>query len=645
MPFHLYINSYELVTFATALVMLAVVWRKKSWWILVLCVPALYLSVDSLSQFMTYDENYIADETLKVHQGEIPEQYLKIRDRTAIAAFSGIFAALDRVGVTFDQQRVLIKCLHWLVALGMLLWVINLCEKIIKDWLRLPLFYGFMLLPTNLLAIKIYTPDALALMLGMAAVLMLYISVRDNTGEHLRLNLIIASLAAQQKFVFNPVLMLVLVAFVYFRTAESQNPKEEILKFTLNGIGWSVLVGLISALLTFIVMQASVLYLLVMLATIADHLIGWVWPILFNLGLAGSGDLAPPREVILPMLLVVVGAVYLTVFLLRWGMPRLGRLLAWFKQWGRAINLGLATVIVLAGLYGHFALNVYLAPPVAVPEGNFTPTSEFNTFVTHFGAESLPEHLFFSVTYACAMFLTAVPTVLWGVFLLTFWKKTPFGFELLLLVGLLIPLGFGVMMVPAVSRYMNFALFLMALGLFFKLGSVLPQTSLKWIPVSAVIGLMLLELLPFAPLYGGFHPVWMKYDKTRQTTATAGHLDPMWWGMGEEMMLAGRKIVEDCDCKDVTLYSSFGSDWLNAPIKTKAFLFSELQPTELPYTAQDYYVINRVSVSFGDVEMPPIDPLFTIDVGGYVYAWVFRGDDLASANFRFVWRSLDESQN
>lgn len=647
MPFHLYINSYEVVTFAAALVMLAVAWRKKSGWLVVLCVPALYLSVDSLSQFMTYDENYIVNETLQVHEGELPPQYILLRSRTSNVILSGIFAVLDRLDVSFTQQRMLLKCLHWLLALGGLLWVIVLGEKIIGEWLALPLFYGLLLLPMNLLAIKSYTPDGLAIMLGMVSCLLLYLTVRDQTDRYVRFNIIIATLAAQQKFILNPVLMLVLVAFVYFRTVDSKNLKGDVLKFTLNGIGWSVLVGFISSMLLFAVMRSSLLYLLVLLTTIADHLIGWVWPILFNLGLAGDGGLAPPREIILPMLLVVVAMVYGSVLFLHWGIPRLGGLLAWFKQWGRVINLGLAMVIVLAGLYGHFALNVYLAPPIAVPEGNFTPTSEFNTFVTHFGAKSLPEHLFFSVTYACAMFLTAVPTVLWGVLLWTLWRKTAFGFELLLLVSLLIPLGFGVMMVPAVSRYMNFALFLMATALLFKVGERLQNASLnmKWIVVGGMMVLFVLEIFPFAPLYGGFHPIWLRYDETRRTTATAGHLDPMWWGMGEEMMLAGRKIVEDCDCHDVTLYSSFGSDWMNAPIKTKVFLFSDLKPTELPYTAQDYYVLNRVSVSFGDVEMPPIAPLFTIDADGYVYAWVFRGDDLAQADFRFVWRSLEESQN
>jgi hypothetical protein len=188
---------------------------------------------------------------------------------------------------------------------------------------------------------------------------------------------------------------------------------------------------------------------------------------------------------------------------------------------------------------------------------------------------------------------------------------------------------------------------MVALGTLLALQQRLQDTSLSihygLIVLFAV--LTLIEIIPFAPVYASFRPLWLTYSKERLHTQRAGYLDALWPGWGEEMMLAGILISQDCPtdgCPETHIYLPYGGEWLAAPetIDTTNIVFSSIGEETIPYTESDYYVLNRVSLAYHFINQPHnIDPVYIIDFRGYEQAWVYRGDQLKAAGFTFHWQN------
>ena len=105
-------------------------------------------------------------------------------------------------------------------------------------------------------------------------------------------------------------------------------------------------------------------------------------------------------------------------------------------------------------------------------------------------------------------------------------------------------------------------------------------------------------------------------------------------------MLAGRIIEDGCEpekCAEYRLHTSYPGIWLDPQYSNMGKVRIYTQPgIELKYTENDFYIVTRSSVIQNTTKFPEgIEPFAVVNVSGYVQSYVFRGDVLANAGFRF----------
>ncbi len=654
-------NSYEAALLFIAAVMLAFHLRRQfgAWkpalFLTVLALPPLYLSVERLSQFLTIDEIYATNETLFISWGNLP-MWFRVRQRTSDVLFSPPFALLSGMVPSLSAVRLkmLLKCAHWLAAFVVLLAIHHvLSAHFLRKGERRLFFvlfiYTALLLPTNNLALKIYTLDALSLTLGVLALLCVVVALREDDVRYALGGLIVAYLAAQEKAIGTPILIVALATYAAVRT-HAQHPRRPLWRVVWNtaqGLSIALLVGIIGALLIVGVRRGGLLIWL--LAGAPDPFLSWVWPFIYLLGGGTDGSVLLPRE----WVLILLGVTFM-------GACALAALILWAKRTvaevpplartAVLVNSVLIALLALTGVVGVYGVHAYLAPAVPIQPGHYAPTTMFNATILHYGATSRWEHILRHVAFTCAYFVVSLPTAYWlmGIGVgLAVWRhpRAEAGVQALLALVWLLPLGFGVLSLPILPRYLNVALFLFALILALHFNAVLANwPAWRRVILSALLGLLLIaEVLPFAPLYGSFYPLWVRYDETRRSHVTPGHLDPLWTGWGEEVMLAAQQLERWCSAEDnplgqpcaaIQLYGVFPGQWLNPAPSIDVRMVEFTTPQERTYTASDYYVIPRVATTFQPFP-EGVEPVMVIAPRGYAYAWVFRGDDLRRAGVTY----------
>ena len=236
------------------------------------------------------------------------------------------------------------------------------------------------------------------------------------------------------------------------------------------------------------------------------------------------------------------------------------------------------------------------------------------------------------------------------------------GVELLLTTALLLPLVFALCQIQVANRYLNLALFLLALIISLKTTESLAAISLKKAVIFCAFFAIILasEVLPFRPVYAAFRPIWSHYPDS--VTPVVGRINPSWLGWGEELMLAGQILEKRYDLvshtpdngvppRALTLYTVYPCEWLTTNKKIKTSLLplplgiekipQTIQMTDSSstddflYTELDYYVINRSSIVQRYCDFPTeVKPSFVISFRGFIQAWVFRGNQLKEAGYR-----------
>jgi hypothetical protein len=636
-------------------------------------LPALYLAIEGSSQFLTVDETYSVPEAIDLSSSMLTS-WLQGGLRTTDAII-GLSMAVVRafVPATVIQSYELAKLGHWLIGFIALLAIHRLLDR---HWVpskhRVAYFvvytYLALLLPVNALSLKVFNYDALSESLAVLTLLQLVVAVRTARADLAGWCIVVATLAAQEKLVASPLVLISVSTFAYLRSASE--PRLSKLKraaaSVLVGYSLAVLISLLSLLVVVWFKGPNLIPIAALV--VFDPVTSWLWPAIeFAFGVGSGLRFVSPFPLVAVSALAAYVLAIAMILVTRFKSVTLSRLAYRLE----VANLAAAVVVFALGAYGTNHVVSYWAPYAPIPPGSYHPTTTMNGAVWHFGAQTRLQHVVSFVAFAYAVFVNAVPSVFWlilvGVGLLTLLtgSKTavPLSISLFLTVGLAFPLAFGLLQVPVGSRYLSLGLFTMAMAITLWMGRFLaPLAQWKQLTAAGVVaGLLVLEVVPFRPVYGAFRPIWSNEDATASMLPAPGRNNPSWLGWGEEAMLAGREVLSRCasgtatgepaqNCASLRLHLAYPGYWLVERPDVRQVLMGEFMKgmshrgmldelfvkDDFQYTAQDYYILNRASIVQQAWKFPTaVPPDFVVEFRGFVEAWVFRGDRLQAANFHF----------
>ena len=689
-------NPAELVTFYWAAFILALYlhWQFKSWRtaiiIAMLCLLPLYLSIERGSQFIGLDETirevYYVDSS---GMGNWRAGAFRISD----ALLGPVMVTMRRAFPALPEVKGLIflKNLHWLVCLALILWIFHILKQYYLPNSRHALFFCLymwtaLLLPTNAYSMKIVHYEFLTL--GLAVIALLYtLSAIETGNKKLALIGLIASiLAANQKLSASPLLLVCAAVFVWFSAGRQKiNP----LRFFWAMLLVLIIVGSLGTLLYFSVGLVRGGNFPSTPLSIFDPLILWAVFILSSM----AGNLNNAVDIISHNLFTLPGvAIALTVIaLLALTLWVAQKVFTNHPEWRlkatnllSRVNFLLVLAVLAVGVSSTYIVQAYWAPFTPILPGYWQSGASFNGVIWHFGAQSQWQHILAFIGYSYAAFVNAVPSILWILYLSTVivvwffcrnsipdWRS-----EVLLFFSLLMPLAFGLGQIPSYNKYYNIGLFLVAIVILLKF-SVSIEHLKDWKAMfigGACAALLILEVMPFAPLYAPFRPFWSnRYVGQPQVF---GKLTvPSWMGAQEDTMLAGTELERRCrssgdytlsgvPCESIVLYSTYYGDWLEPDTRIKTtslplwMVFKDDVPPEFlsekdfSESANVYQVINRQTVvqvcplpnpgiyinmcrdGLFTMPYPGVTPEFTITFRGFTEAWVYRLDRLWDAGYR-----------
>jgi|GEM_PF-2802022 len=653
-------NEIELVSFIVAefILFFYLLYEFRSWKtalpLALASAPPLYLSLERATQFLTADEYQILLETMGVIGGDISLQWmlgsLRTTDTTLGPLLGVVFKLFQITG--YVQPRLLAKSLHYLMGFVLLLWIHHLVNRhFISEANRKPYFVVFFylafLLPVSNLALKVFNYDLLSMLLGIITLLYLIISVRLQNSRYALLSIGVSLLATQEKATAFPILLLACSTFAYL-FGRSSRRRQYILLLVGNIL--AVLVAILTSALCAIAVAVVRVWNVPsgFWLGIFDPLVSWGW--LFIRSANSTADLRASTPLLLTVMILV--SVLLSI-----GWSRLHTILTERPEllhqaggWLARLNLVLIAVVVVAGVVSTFLVDAYWHPFAPIPPDHYRPSVNLNNVTLHFGARTFLQHLLLTGGFITALIANAIPSVLWiavvGATLLQQGRvREHSGIEIELLISatLLVMLGHMFTLAPIHHRYINIWLFLFVLAVSVRVIEAVSRLKpIQQYACSAAFALLLaLEVFPFRPLYAPFRPFWSHYDDS--DVPVAGKINPSWMGWGEEVMLAGQIIREQCrnnnnivdgvPCQDITLYSVYPGEWIDENLIIQTVPFWKLTPEEeLSYTDGDYYLINRSTAIQLACPFPfGIEPAFVISFRGYTQAWVYQGSRLRDA--------------
>lgn len=657
-------NLLEAAALAVALGGLALIARRclgASWWQaglgVLLCAPPLYLSLAETTQFLTADENGILTEMSASGQGGY-SQWLSAALRTTLVQTLPPMSLLQTAGISIDLVFMLVKIMHWLfallfiVAIGLALY--RLLEPVRYRWLFVVSYcWMVFLLPIDNIALKVFNYDAIALFGGALAVLLGGLALRTGRLPYGSLAVVVAALAAQEKLIASPLLLMVIAVMgVVVGRARPTAPYRTSLMGAIVGLALGASVMLVSGLLYRAMLGAEAP---TFWTVVFDPLLSWTWiPMKFVLGTSDFSGLRWASGLIVAA--ATLGLTCGGTFLARLAD---GHASVWRRTahaLDTAATIALAVTLVV-GILASLVLQPYWAPFFPSVHVDLGPAA-FNGVVLHFNAGSMLAHRIATAAYPYEVFVAATPTATWLMFVAAVVLRVrhpglPVRPELdvALLGSLLAPAAIGLQQVPVGHRYMNIMLLLTVIIVLVKFVDAVEFADKVVIDQRAVLAaaglglaLLLLEVAPFAPLYAAFRPIWLNY--AHPDWPVAGEMNASWVGWGEELMLAGKRLQAECvrspdgrlagvPCAEVTVYTVYPGVWLEPAKRIRSEQWQAVRGRE-PLTSADYWVFNRSAAVQAFLLMPDgITPEFTVAFRGFVQAWVFRGDRLAEAGYRF----------
>jgi hypothetical protein len=628
-------------------------------------VPALFVAVEGGTELLTYDETYMVREVANLEK-VTSRQWNFDNYRTSLA-ITGNIVSLIRTEFAQDdsQAKKLVKSVHWLLGVAILtgiFWTIS------QEWIPKNLFaeyfliyfYSALLLPTNILSLKVANYDMLAMLLGIWGIICSLIgcekveqvpsispngvterkSVRSFLREALwpdggltLFGVILTTLAAQEKQIAAPFLSLAVVLCVLMRIRRR------------GGIDWWMPVQIVICILS-VSLTLALTYGVVASWHPAelppfDLVGGWRSLLIhFHIVLRAIGVSEPTLMMAAGFALITIG---------------LAPLLWWFERFSTSrlraiIRIAFPLVLLVAlivGAVSFYKIKVFMDPAYPIPAGYYVPKGEeWNGETIHFLGRTHFEHLLRKTGNAYSILATSLPSVfglaailILGAVVLkkpSATKPSLLGFEIIALLSLGMPVVHVVTKTAVAVRYFDLWVFtqVLVLGLLGgQLLGALPRRHIRWLALTGFCLLLLLELLPFRPVVGAFWPFWA--DASRLEAARVvktGRMLPVWSGWGEEAMIAGRWLRHQArsgqlPSRSFRLFSAEEGEWLQEDPSIVSYVISSAP--YLSFTENDYYMINRPAVVLGVVNfVKDKKPIWTLEYRGVAQAWLYRGSDL-----------------
>ncbi len=662
----------EIATVLAAVILqIAYLYKKKAGFravflLSIVTIPVMVMSIESMNTFLTCDESYMVYEPLNLSTDTLKMWQLGAFRTTDLVVGLPLTALKASSGFSLDILALFGKSLHWIIGFIVILLIIDNMVRIFKkedDFLfaYTLLFFAVMLLPTVIIAQKIINYDSLSMLFGTLALVLLAAGWQKGDNHRLYLSIISATLGAQEKLISSPILCvcLCLVPLMVSWKSGIENTASLIKNVSLNSLKAAII-----ALLTILFTFSVVAY--VNKSEIPDSnvinlfypLISGLWPVLRLAGINMSEMLAansfnnilyiPVFATLLSLVLVLLNISVMLIL-------RKASNTQWVQISGKLllnrlplINYLLFTILLICGMCGTFFIDARLGPFNPPLSGSYLPPVSFNNSFIHFGAGNAATHIIISIFWAYTVFFNAIPTTV--VFLalfnavLFFQKRKETSspvLEITYTAVLLVPFAFGLFLAPVGNRYFNLFLLLLTLVNVYKLIEKDINISGKKTRITAVavICLLLIEVLPFRPLYAAFRPVWSNYSQLYNMSPSKGILNPSWMGWGEEISIAGKRIEKRLSesnrkLSGVQIYHNYMGEWLYR--KNDAVLLGLDTCKVLGYTENDFYIMNRMGITQSPLSFPEnVPPYDVISFRGFVTAWVFRGDDLKKHGFTF----------
>ncbi|CAO3440077.1 hypothetical protein [Azospirillum argentinense] len=639
----------------------------------------LTLSASETTQFLTIDEAGIIDRLADAADRGVTIWNMGGLHSTMLIQVPAVRLA-QAAGLLPDTVQAVLKAVHWLTgALFLMAAAGAMASLAVTDRTGTPrdrpgplaavlLLAGF-LLPVSSMALKTLNYDAVSLFGAVAALCLACRMLEEGRpapawwqGSEA---VVMAALAAQEKLSASPVLLLVCVLVgVAHGLAAPDRPFRRAVLATLGAVTTALLTSLATALLVALAMSgepALAALAPTLLLGVHEPLVIWILAPLRFLMNIGEALLTVQERLwisglaLLPTLAALVAGAIVGVRLLRdRRAPALGRAVERLS-----VPAGMAMLLGF-GIAGLSTVSPVWAPMEPIP-GGATLVGGINGLRLHFGAASHAVHLAESILFAYGVFLAAIPTALLLLALAALARpalrqrlapRRPAAIHALFGLALVAPLLLALLGTPTFQRYMNIPILLFILTaavLAFDVWALLLRGTGRPIRIAAVGVLALLvvmEIAPFRPLYAAFRPLALSYpdpDRPRP-----GHPNFSWTGWGEETMLAGKELARRCaaapdgrldgvPCDGLTLRPVYISHWPSSGESGVRTVPSGIaDPDSWPDGPSDHYVINRQSVVGGILRaFPPVAPEFEVRYRGFAMAWVFRGDRLRAAGYRF----------
>lgn len=670
----IYINQTEIILFVISVGILFftalknINSRKAAIFITLLLMLPLYLSLEGTTQFVKLALSQFIWEVINIdHAGMGMKAWYIASLRTTetiIGTLLSLFKKYTYTGMAMDlnELKMLAKALHWF--LGFLIIVViyqlinkNYIAKNQKILFFIIYFYFILLIPTNVLALKTFDYDLVSMLIGIWAIVLFLIAIKRNSDRYALLSVIIATLAAHEKVIASPILLLSFTIFAYIKLNQSKKEVLSSFYYSFYAIFISFLVSITLFLIVAMIARDGNIPSIKFAEVIQPMISYWA---VISRAFVGDHYSKISNSV---MLLLLTGTISsLAAFLLFKSQ-------AWINdsffpvatKKVKAVNIIVILLVLLTGIMGTYLTEIFWDYYYPVPDGHYYPPYKFNSippYTIHFGVRTVFEHYIAYIGHAYAVFVNAIPSIYLVILFFSFiLGKKPnnngsyfySGWEIIFLVVLIMPLLFAITNTPVLSRYFNIFIFLVILVAGLELSRLLSHYNhfIKGIVLVTVLTLLTLEVLPFRPLFGYFRPVWSIYSEgtdKQHPFAAEGRWASGW---GIETFLVGKKIermVASGQIKAtnaIRIYHINGGDWIDSSNVVKAiYNWDQLEPEMRKpnkLTKSDYLVISKSSVALNVTKIfKDIKPFLVLSYRGYIQAWVYRGDQLKNKDVVFV---------
>lgn len=471
----------------------------------------------------------------------------------------------------------------------------------------------FICCPVLILEMRAYNYDSFSMMLGIIALELAAMAIKNDDRRWLWGGIITATLATFEKVMAGPVLILCIVLTGILDCQEIKNVNH------IAKIVKSVVIGCFVYLLTAILLQMGIEWLIVREPGNSITFVSIFYPLCssFDILFGNFAYSDIKRECLLLMLAICVFIIFSVVG---------GLLIQIIKKHSDTIFkvIPVVNAITLMIICGIGIISTYTIKMKIYPYDNFRAGESqicpnFTGAYYHYGAATALGQYFLHFCNAMANIINKITTghllliSLYIVIILRKKHKTISIQDLLPHLGISLSVFmcilYAVAGVPSDSRYKSLYIGGLIIGCVIVIFCEIKVDEILWrakIALSVICVISMIEIVIYTPNEMPFKPSWnincAKYP--RQGIWDAG--EPMQWGV--QNMLVGEKIkkwadTEKIDYSDITIYCDYVGGWFENPgINMEYIVFTD----ELNQSKYNFYINSRFM-------------LFRKEIPGYIY--------------------------